>query len=520
MADNKRNQPNPVLPFIYGKVPPQNSDAEAAVLGVSMLEKDAFTKVSTTLRPEHFYSKQHQLIFQAIMELSLEARPIDILTVTDKLKMSGNLDTVGGPYYIYKLTNDVVSSANMEDHAQIIVDKFIRRELIRLGSELVNGGYSEEGKSVEEMGGTVSGELARLLGVKAAGLTNISSLLVGAVKRFEEDKSRDSFLIGYNTGYQTLNRLTYGWQPGDLVIVAARPSVGKTAFALNLARNLLKTNPGAGVGIFSLEMTAIKLTQRLMAIESGTPLEAIMTGRLSEDRQKLLYTNGIQKLAGYNLWMDDESIDLLTISGVCTKLVEEYKCGVIIIDYLQLMTNRSAQDRRSGNREQEISSISRGLKLLAKKLKCTIIALSQLSRAVESRGSKEPNLSDLRESGAIEQDADMVAFLWREDYQQEEAQVDPMLLGAAKCKFAKNRNGKLDTIPFKFTGENQRWEEDIYTDAGSVEGSVNPASLLKIELPPAGKAPEGGARLFIQPGADRPVKHQRLEDVDPEQMPF
>jgi replicative DNA helicase len=314
--------------------------------------------------------------------------------------------------------------------------------------------------------------------------------------------------------------LTYGWQPGDLVILAARPSVGKTAFALNLARNLLKTNKGAGVGVFSLEMTAIKLTQRLMAIESGTPLEAIMTGRLSEDRLHLLYAKGIQKLAGYNLWIDDESIDLLTISGVCTKLVEEYKCGVIIIDYLQLMTNRSAQDRRSGNREQEISSISRGLKLLAKKLKCTIIALSQLSRAVESRGSKEPNLSDLRESGAIEQDADMVAFLWREDYQQEEAQVDPMLLGAAKCKFAKNRNGKLDTIPFKFTGENQRWEEDIYTDSSSVEGTINPASLLKIELPPAGKAPEGGARLFIQPGADRPVKHQRLEDVDPDQMPF
>jgi replicative DNA helicase len=518
--DYNKKQEKPALPFVYGMVPPQNGDAEAAVLGISMLEKGAFSKIATTLRPEHFYSQHHQLIFQAIMELSMESRPIDILTVTDKLKGAGKLDIIGGPYYLYKLTNDIVSSAHLEDHAHIIVDKFIRRELIRLGSELVNGGYSEEDKSVEELGGGVSGELSRLLGVKATGLTNISTLLVSTVKRLEEDRLRDSFLIGLNTGYQTLNRLTYGWQPGDLVILAARPSVGKTAFALNLARNLLKTNKGAGVGIFSLEMTAIKLTQRLMAIESGTPLEAIMTGRLSEDRLHLLYAKGIQKLAGYNLWIDDESIDLLTITGVCTKMVEEYKCGVIIIDYLQLMTNRSAQDRRSGNREQEISSISRGLKLLAKKLKCTIIALSQLSRAVESRGSKEPNLSDLRESGAIEQDADMVAFLWREDYQQEEAQVDPMLLGAAKCKFAKNRNGKLDTIPFKFTGSNQRWEEDIYTDSSSAEGTINPASLLKIELPPAGKAPEGGARLFIQPGADRPVKHQRLEDVDPDQMPF
>src|SRR6478735_7899472 len=417
---NRRKTPLDLSTMIYGKVPPQAKDLEEAVLGAIMLEKGAFDAVIEILKPECFYVDAHQRIFHAMQTLSGKSQPIDMLTVVEQLRMEEELDIVGGPYYITKLTNAVTSSAHIEAHSRIILQKFIQRELIRISGEIISDAY-EDSTDVFDL---LDQAESKIYEVTSNHLKNnyesIDSVLVKTIQRIEDLRHRNEDITGVPSGFPSLDRVTYGWQSTDLIILAARPAVGKTAFALNLARNAAlhasKPTPGA---FFSLEMSAGPLVQRILAAESEIWLEKIARGKLEEHEMKQLYARGIQRLSQAPLFIDDTpALNIFELRAKCRRLKNANNIGMIIIDYLQLMSGSG--DNRNSNREQEISTISRSLKGLAKELQIPIIALSQLSREVEKRGAKDgtkmPQLSDLRESGAIEQDADMVMFLYRPEY--------------------------------------------------------------------------------------------------------
>src|SRR6478736_6064453 len=403
--------------MVYGKVPPQAKDLEEAVLGAIMLEKGAFDAVIEILKPECFYVDAHQRIYKAMQSLANKSQPIDILTVVEELRSKEELDLVGGPYYVTKLTNSVVSSANIEAHSRIVLQKFIQRELIRISGEIISDAY-EDSTDVFDL---LDQAESKIYEVTSTHLRNnyetIDSVLVKTIQRIEDLRHKNEDVSGVPSGFSSLDRVTYGWQNTDLVILAARPSVGKTALALNLARNAaLHASKPTPVAVFSLEMSAGQLVQRILAAESEIWLEKIARGKLEEHEMKQLYARGIQRLAQAPLFIDDTpALNIFELRAKCRRLKTKHNIGLIIIDYLQLM---SGTGDRNSNREQEISRISRDLKGLAKELQVPIIALSQLSREVEKRkeGAKIPQLSDLRESGAIEQDADMVMFLYRPEY--------------------------------------------------------------------------------------------------------
>ncbi|MCY7291069.1 MAG: replicative DNA helicase [Ferruginibacter sp.] len=403
--------------MVFGKIPPQAKDLEEAILGAIMLEKSAFDTVIEILNPECFYVEAHQKIYKAMQSLQIKNLPIDLLTVVEELKFKEELDFVGGPYAVTKLTNVVVSSANIEAHARIVLQKFIQRELIRISGEIIGEAY-EDSTDVFDMLDTAETKLFEITNNHLRrNFDDIATVLVKTINRIEEMRNRQDEMTGVPTGFPSLDRLTYGWQPTDLIILAARPSVGKTAFALNLARTaaLHPTKPTA-VGFFSLEMSSSQLVQRILSAESEIWLEKIARGKLEEHEMKQLYKKGIEKLSKAPIFIDDSAaLNIFELRAKCRRLKNKHNIGMIIIDYLQLM---SGSADRNSNREQEISKISRDLKGLAKELQVPIIALSQLSREVEKRkeGNKIPQLSDLRESGAIEQDADMVMFLYRPDY--------------------------------------------------------------------------------------------------------
>src|SRR3954470_22729527 len=402
---NRRKTAPDLSTMIYGKVPPQAKDLEEAVLGAIMLEKGAFDAIIEILKPECFYVDSHQRIFKAMQSLANKSQPIDILTVVEELRFKEELDIVGGPYYVTKLTNAVVSSANIEAHARIILQKFIQRELIRISGEIISDAY-EDSTDVFDL---LDQAESKIYEVTSNHLKNnyesIDSVLVKTIQRIEDLRHRNEDITGVPSGYPSMDRVTYGWQNTDLIILAARPSVGKTAFALNLARNaaLHPTKP-TPVAVFSLEMSAGQLVQRILAAESEIWLEKIARGKLEEHEMKQLYARGIQRLAQAPLFIDDTpALNIFELRAKCRRLKNANNIGLIIIDYLQLMSGTG--ENRNSNREQEISNISRSLKGLAKELQVPIIALSQLSREVEKRkeGNMMPQLSDLRESGAIEQ---------------------------------------------------------------------------------------------------------------------
>src|SRR5215203_7047871 len=411
---DKKNRRKPSLDLstmIYGKVPPQAKDLEEAVLGAIMLEKGAFDIVIEILKAECFYVDSHQRVFKAMQSLANKSQPIDILTVVEELRFKEELDLIGGPYYVTKLTNAVVSSANIDAHARIILQKFIQRELIRISGEIIGDAY-EDSTDVFHL---LDQAESKIYEVTSNHLKNnyesIDSVLVKTIQRIEDLRHKNEDITGVPSGFPSLDRITYGWQNTDLIILAARPAVGKTAFALNLARSAaLHPTKSTPVALFSLEMSAGQLVQRILAAESEIHLEKISRGKMEEHEMKQLYAKGIQRLAQAPLFIDDTpALNIFELRAKCRRLKNANNIGMIIIDYLQLMSGTG--ENRNGNREQEISNISRNLKGLAKELQVPIIALSQLSRAVEQRGSKDggakiPQLSDLRESGAIEQDAD------------------------------------------------------------------------------------------------------------------
>jgi len=486
--------------MVYGKVPPQAKDLEEAVLGAIMLEKSAFDTVVEILKPECFYTDGHQRIYRAMQGLQQKNQPIDILTVVEELKSREELEMVGGPYYVTKLTNAVVSSANIEAHSRIILQKFIQRELIRISGEIISDSY-EDSTDVFDLLDDAESKLFEITNNHLRkNFDSIDTVLVKTVQRIEDMRHRNEDITGVPTGFSSLDRVTYGWQSTDLIILAARPSVGKTAFALNLARNacLHPTKP-TPIAFFSLEMSAGQLVQRILSAESEIWLEKIARGKLEEHEMKQLYAKGIQRLAKAPMFIDDTAaLNIFELRAKCRRLKNKHNIGMIIIDYLQLM---SGSNDRNSNREQEISKISRDLKGLAKELQVPIIALSQLSREVEKRGAKDgnkiPQLSDLRESGAIEQDADMVMFLYRPEYYDITAnEFGESNKGETHVRIAKHRNGTLETVKLRALLHIQKfteWEGDDNLGMGG--GNWRPVPTDE------GTQGGGGARLYIQAGS-------------------
>lgn len=481
----------------FGKMPPQAKELEEAVLGAIMLEKNAFDVIVEILTPECFYVEAHQRIFRTMQGLQQKNSPIDLLTVVEELKFREELDLIGGPFYVTKLTNAVFSSANIEIHARIILQKFIQRELIKISSEIIGDAY-EDSTDVFELLDMAESKLFDITNKHLKrDYASIDSVLVKTIQRIEDLRTRQDEITGVPTGFETIDKVTYGWQPSDLIVLAARPSVGKTAFALNLARNaaLHPTKPTA-VGFFSLEMSASQLVQRILSAESGILLEKIARGRLEQHEMEELYKKGINRLSSAPIHIDDTAaLNIFELRAKCRRLKNKHNVGLIIIDYLQLMSGTG--ENRNANREQEISRISRDLKGLAKELQVPIIALSQLSREVEKRkeGSKIPQLSDLRESGAIEQDADMVIFLYRPEYHDINAnEMGESTKGETEVRIAKHRNGQLETIKLKALLHIQKFVENDDGDFGT-------------GLPPGNFKPvkdmdgSGGAKLYFQAGS-------------------
>lgn len=436
-----------------GKIPPQSVDLEEVVLGAMMIDKKGVDEVIDILHPDVFYKDAHRYIYEAIFKLFEGSEPIDLLTVSSQLKRDGRLESVGGDFYLIKLTQKVASSAHIEFHARIILQKYIQRSLIKISSEIIEEAY-DEGTDVFDL---LDNAEAKLYDVTQGNLKRSAetaqSLVIQAKKKIEEISNKEG-LSGVPSGFDKLDKLTSGWQPSDLIIVAARPGMGKTALTLSMARNIA-VNSNIPVAFFSLEMSSVQLITRLISSETGLSSEKLRTGKLEKHEWEQLNVK-VKALETAPLFIDDTpSLSIFDLRAKARRLASQHGIRMIIIDYLQLMTAGGSQ--KGGNREQEISTISRNLKALAKELNVPVIALSQLSRAVETRGgSKRPVLSDLRESGAIEQDADIVSFIYRPEYYKidewDDEERSPTQ-GQGEFIVAKHRNGGLENIRLKFIGQ-------------------------------------------------------------------
>ena len=450
----------------YGKVPPQAVEVEEAVLGALMLEKDAYHTVQAILKPESFYKEEHKKIFNAIKELASKEKPIDLLVVTQALKNSGELDVVGGPLYITQLTSRVASAAHIEFHARIIAQKYIQRQLILISSEIQSKSYEDS----MELNDLIDFAESSLFRVTEGNITKesqpIKPLLQRAVEQIELNSKKPDGLSGIPSGFSKLDQITSGWQKTDLIIIAARPAMGKTAFVLTMARNMAATYK-VPVAVFSLEMSSLQLVNRLISAETELGSDKIKSGRL-ENWEWEVFNRKLKNLEEAPLFIDDTpALSIFEFRAKCRRLKMQYNIGIVIVDYLQLMT--AGGDNR-GNREQEVSMISRNLKAIAKEIDVPIVALSQLNRSVESREGKRPQLSDLRESGAIEQDADMVMFIHRPEYYGIHADAEGnSLKGVAEIIVAKHRNGAVGEFHLGFKAHLARFAD--------LESSVDESSI-------------------------------------------
>lgn len=484
----------------YGRIPPQALDLEEAVLGAIMVERDAIIEVLDILKPESFYKDAHQKIYKTIIRISMAEKPIDILTVTEELRKEGELEEVGGPAYVTQLTGRVASAAHLEFHARIVAQKYIQRELIRVSSEIQSRAF-DDSIDVDELLDFSEQQLFEIAeGNIKKEIAQINTLIKEAIHQIEEASKREDALSGVASGFTKLDRLTSGWQNSDLIIIAARPSMGKTAFVLSMARNMAVDHKQA-VAFFSLEMASLQLVNRLIVAETLLPSDRIRNGRLERwEWEQLDYK--IKSLVEAPIFIDDTpAISIFELRAKCRRLKNLHDIKIIIIDYLQLM---SGPPELKGSREQEVSSISRSLKGIAKELNVPIIALSQLNRSVEMRsGSKRPQLSDLRESGAIEQDADLVLFIHRpEKYGIDQDDDGNSLRGIAEIIVAKHRNGAIDDINLKFKEEFAK-----FTDIEEVEPILDDDSnSLTI-----------GSKMNIDEGAE---KNDLISNAGFEENPF
>tara|TARA_Y100000782_G_C10183808_1_gene265280 strand:+ start:3132 stop:4652 length:1521 start_codon:yes stop_codon:yes gene_type:complete len=483
-----------------GRMPPQAVDLEEAVLGALMLEKEAVNDVIDVLQPESFYKEAHQKIYNAIKELFGASEPIDILTVTEQLRKSGDLEVVGGPFYISQLTNRVASAANVEYHARIISQKYIQRELIQISTETITKAYDETTDVFELLDEAESNLFRVAEGNIKKNFDNMSDLVQQAIKQVEKLSAQTDGVSGVPTGFTELDRVTSGFQRSDMIVLAARPGMGKTAFVLSLARNTA-VDFNFPVAVFSLEMSSLQLVNRLIASETELSAEKLKKGNLEPHEWEQLNAK-VTKLTKAPIFIDDTpALNVFELRAKCRRLKSQHDIQMVIIDYLQLMT--AGTDK--GNREQEISTISRSIKSIAKELNVPIIALSQLSRAVETRGGdKKPQLSDLRESGAIEQDADMVMFIYRPEYYgltEDEEGNDTT--GRGEIIVAKHRNGALENVHLKFIGNLAK-----FTNLDVEEGFDN--GLGNSNMP-----------FSTEFGAPNQTVRSRMDDIDnDDEVPF
>ncbi len=451
--------------LLIDRTPPQNIEAEQAVLGAIFIEPESLTVASEFLIPEDFYRSSHQKIFSAMLKLSDQGKAIDVVTVTEELIATEQLENIGGVSYLMELANAVPTAANVEYYARIVEEKSLLRRLIRTATEIAQEGYSREDE-VESLLSEAEKKIMEVSGRKSAGsFISIKDVLVEAYDNIEKLANRQGDITGIPTGFTELDRMTAGFQRNDLIIVAARPSVGKTAFALNIAQNVA-TKTDEVVAIFSLEMGAEQLVMRMLSSEGNINAQNLRTGDLSDEDWKKL-TMAMGSLSNAQIYIDDTpGIRIAEMRAKCRRLKQERGLGMILIDYLQLI---QGSGRRGENRQQEVSEISRSLKALARELEVPVIALSQLSRSVEQRQDKRPMMSDIRESGSIEQDADIVAFLYRDDYYDKETENKNII----EIIIAKQRNGPVGTVQLAFAKEYSKFVnlERRYDDADIPPGA-------------------------------------------------
>jgi replicative DNA helicase len=429
---------------LLDRIPPQNVEAEQSVLGAMLIEREAISRVSEFLRPEDFYREAHRLIYNAIVDLYNKNEAADLITITEQLKKADKLELVGGISYISSLANSIPTAANVIYHARIIEEKALLRQLINAATYIAGMGYEANNEVV-----AILDEAEKIiLGVSNRKVTGtfapVKNIIMEAFDKIEQLYASKGGITGLSTGFKDLDRLTAGLQPSDLILIAARPSMGKTAFVLNMARNVA-VREKKPVAFFSLEMSKEQLVQRLLCSEAPIDAQRLRIGDLKDDDWKRL-VQAAERLSSAPIFIDDTpGITVAEMRAKARRLKVEQNLSLIVIDYLQLMSGQSGSGR-SENRQQEISEISRSLKSLARELSVPVIALSQLSRGVESRQSKKPMLSDLRESGSLEQDADIVAFLYREDYYNPDTESKNL----AELIIAKHRNGPVDTLVLNF----------------------------------------------------------------------
>jgi replicative DNA helicase len=468
-----------VLTGDIGKVPPQATDIEQVVLGAMMLEKEALNDTINIITKDSFYDPRHQFIYGAMHDLFASTKPVDLITVTDRLQKNGELEAAGGVAYIAQLTNRVASSAHIEFHARIIAEKFIKRELIKVSSEIIRDSYDDTFDVFDLLNKAESNlfQIAESNMTKQA--SSMQNIVGDAIAEIEKARNNPDGISGTPSGFHDLDKITSGWQKSDMIVIAARPGMGKTALVLSMARNTA-VDYNMGVAVFSLEMSAVQLVKRLIAGEARIDSEKLRKGNLADHEFQQLHSR-ITALSAAPIFIDDTpAISIFDFRAKCRRLKAQHDIQLVIIDYLQLM---SAKDGKgSGNREQEISNISRSIKEIAKELNIPIIALAQLSRSVEQRGGdKKPILSDLRESGAIEQDADIVSFIYRPDYygivKDDDGNSNH---GIGEIIIAKHRNGATDTVRLKFTEQFARFSNLENFDMGSLPNDVfdNPFSQI------------------------------------------
>lgn len=444
------NKTGDLSDLVFGKVTPQAIPLEEAVLGAIMLDKNAFAIVLDILKESSFYLDAHQSIFKSMVKLFEKLQPIDLLTVTEELRKAGDLEKIGGAYYLVELTNKITSYANIEYHARIVAQKHILRELIRTSTEVIKDAYDETNDVFTLLDSAEKNLFDIAQNNMSRGFERVGAVASEAMKKLENLPESQSGITGIPSGFIALDTITAGWQPSDLIIIAARPGMGKTAFTMALARNAAMDFKKP-VAFFSLEMSNMQLVQRLISGEAEIESAKLRSGKLEEGEWNILHRT-IETLADVPLYIDDTpGINIFELRAKCRRLKSQHDIQMIIIDYLQLITG-GTENSKTGNREQEISGISRALKGMAKELNVPVIALSQLNRSVEKNAtSKRPQLSDLRESGAIEQDADIVSFIYRPEYYKiTEDEEGHDTRGLAEIIIAKHRNGALETVKLRF----------------------------------------------------------------------
>ena len=464
---------------IEGKLQPQAIELEQAVLGALLIDNESLSDAIDSLQAEYFYVPKHQKIFEAIVNLFNNTKPVDILTVSEELKRLEYFENIGGLAYISELTNNVASSSNTEFHARIIAEKFIKRSLINISRRISTDAF-DDAVDIFDLLNNAEAELFTVTeGTLRKSYDKMSTLIKGALENIEILRNKEDGLSGIPSGFTNLDRVTSGWQQSDLVICAARPGMGKTAFALTMARNIAVEH-NTPIGFFSLEMSSEQLVNRLIASEAELGASKLRKGDLADHEMVQLHEK-IKHLSEAPIFIDDTpALTIFELRAKARRLVKNHGVKIIMIDYLQLMQAGG----NSGNREQEISTISRSLKGIAKELKIPVIALSQVNRGVESRtgvGSKRPMLSDLRESGAIEQDADIVTFIYRPEYYKiYEWDNGDDSRGQGELIIAKHRNGSLKNVRLKFIGEFAKFSDLDYFEESNFDDNDNNSSMISM----------------------------------------